>query len=218
MLMFSKPFVVLDLETSGIDPKRDEIIEVAMIRYENGKEVARYDDLIKIDFKLKEIITIITGITDKDLEEDGKDQEDVFSEVERVIKGAYIVAHNTNFDVGFLRAKGIDLDILGTIDTIPLAQILIPEAPSYSLESLTDDLNISHENSHRAMADVEATLELLKHLWKKAAEIPKPALNEIKEYLPRSVWDASAFFEDMKPGSVKAKTFKRCFIRSSDDQ
>ena len=69
--MFKQPFVVLDLETSGIDPKRDDIIEVAMIRYENGKEVARYDDLIKIDYKLPEIITIITGITDKDLEENG---------------------------------------------------------------------------------------------------------------------------------------------------
>ncbi len=200
--MFSKPFVVLDLETSGIDAKRDDIIEVAMIRYENGKEVARYDDLIKIDYKLPEIITIITGITDKDLEEDGKDRDDVFEEIERVIKGAYIVAHNTNFDVGFLRAKGIDLDILGTIDTIPLAQILIPEAPSYSLESLSDDLKISHENSHRAMADVEATLELLKHLWKLGGEIPKSALAEIKDFLPRADWDAGSFFEELKGSSA----------------
>jgi len=199
--MFKYPFVVLDLETSGIDPKRDEIIEVAMIRYENGKEVARYDDLIKIDFKLKEIITIITGITDKDLEESGQDQEDVFTEIEKVIKGAYIVAHNTNFDVGFLRAKGIDLDILGAIDTIPLAQILMPEAPSYSLESLTDDLKITHKNKHRAMGDVEATLDLFKHLWKLGAEIPRASLTEIRSFLPRADWDAGVFFEELKAGT-----------------
>ena len=50
--MFSRPFVILDLETSGIDPKKADIIEVAIIRYENGKEVGRYSDLIKIDYKL----------------------------------------------------------------------------------------------------------------------------------------------------------------------
>jgi DNA polymerase-3 subunit epsilon/ATP-dependent DNA helicase DinG len=204
--MFSKPFVVLDLETSGIDPKRDDIIEVAMIRYENGKEVARYDDLIKLDYKLPEIITIITGITDKDLEENGKDREEVFAEVERVIKDAYIVAHNSSFDVGFLRAKGVDLDnILGTIDTIPLAQILMPEAPSYSLESLTDDLEIAHKQKHRAMGDVEATLDLLKHLWKKGGAIPKASMNEIREFLPRADWDAEVFFEELKSTTSKSK-------------
>ena len=76
--MFNKPFVVLDLETSGTDPKKDDIIEVAMIRYENGKEVKRYDDLIKIDYELPKIISIITGITDQDLQENGKDRDAVF--------------------------------------------------------------------------------------------------------------------------------------------
>jgi len=204
MGMFSKPFVILDLETSGIDPKQNDIIEVAMIRYENGKEVARYDDLIKIDYKLPEIITIITGITDKDLEENGKEEDDVFAEVEKVLKGAYIVGHNINFDIGFLREKGIEMDVLGQIDTIPIAQILIPEAASYSLESLSDDLKIGHENSHRAMADVEATLDLFKHLWKKAGEVPKNTLSEIREYLPRADWDAGIFFEELK-GSSKSK-------------
>ncbi len=204
--MFKQPFVVLDLETSGIDPKRDEIIEVAMIRYENGKEVDRYDDLIKIDFKLSEIITIITGITDKDLEENGREKDDVFAEVERVINGAYIVAHNSNFDVGFLREKGIDLhNILGTIDTIPLAQILMPEAPSYSLESITDDIGITHKNKHRAMGDVEATLDLLKHLWKLGGQIPRASLKEIQEYLPRAEWDAGIFFDELKPSASKSK-------------
>lgn len=202
--MFSKPFVILDLETSGIDSKRDDIIEVAMIRYENGKEVARYDDLIKIDYKLPEIITIITGITDKDLKEGGKEKAEVLAEVEKVIKGAYIVGHNINFDVGFLREKGVKLEVPGYIDTIPIAQILLPEAVSYSLESLTDDLNISHENSHRAMADVEATLDLFKFLWKKADQIPKATLTEIREYLLRSDWNSAVVFEELK-GSAKSK-------------
>jgi len=204
--MFERPFVILDLETSGIDPKRDEIIEVAMIRYEKGKEVARYDDLIKIDFKLSQIITIITGITDENLEKNGKDKELVFEEIEKLIQGAYIVGHNIQFDAGFLNHNGINLDVPGYIDTIPLAQILLPEAVSYSLESLTDDLKINHENSHRAMADVEATLDLFKFLWQKAGEIPKATLNEIKEHLPKARWDGSVFFEEVKAAAGRLKS------------
>ncbi len=204
--MFQKPFVVLDLETSGIDPKRDDIIEVAMIRYENGKEVGRYEDLIKVDYKLPDIITMITGITDQDLEAKGKEKGPVYYEIKHLLKGAYLVAHNTRFDVGFLREKDIELDILGEIDTIPLAQILMPEVASYSLESLADDLNINHENSHRAMADVEATLDLLKHLWKLGCQLPKATLTEIREHLPKATWDAGVFFEALKSTSTQLKT------------
>ncbi len=204
--MFKKPFVILDLETSGIDPKKNDIIEVAMIRYENGKEVARYDDLIKIDYKLPDIITIITNITDQDLEEEGKHKGPVFKEVEDLLKGAYIVGHNIQFDLGFLRENGIELDLLGEIDTIPIAQILMPEVASYSLESLTDDLDINHENSHRAMADVEATLALFKHLWNLGGQLPKSTLSDIREHLPKSTWDSSIFFDVLKSTSNTLKS------------
>ena len=196
--MFNKPFVVLDLETSGIDPKSADIIEVAMIRYDNGKEVARYDDLIKVDYKLPDIITVITGITDEDLEKNGKPAEEVYKEINKVIKGAYMVGHNINFDYAFLKSAGIDLDILGLIDTIPIAQILYPNFVSYSLESLSDDLEIKHVNRHRAMGDVEATLELMKIMWKEAGTLPKSLILEIQELLSRSDWKGGVFFEEIK--------------------
>lgn len=212
--MFPKPFVILDLETSGIDPKRNEIIEVALIRYENGQEVARYTDLIKVDFKLPEIITIITGITDWHLEDKGKKKADVLAKTQELIRGAYIVGHNIQFDVGFLRASGLEMDVLGYIDTVPLSQILLPQMASYSLESLSDELNISHKNSHRAMADVEATLSLFGHLWNKGGEIPRTTMLEIKDHLPKATWDSAIFFEELEPNSnvlvsdVKAQSFQ----------
>ena len=196
--MFKKPFVVLDLETSGIDPKSADIIEVAMIRYENGKEVARYDDLIKVDYELPDIITVITGITDEDLEKDGRSADEVYKEINKVIKGAYMVGHNINFDYAFLKSAGIDLDILGLIDTIPIAQTLYPNFVSYSLESLSDDLEIKHKNRHRAMGDVEATLELMKIMWKEAGTLPKNLISEIQELLPRGDWKGGVFFEEIK--------------------
>ncbi|MBN2087080.1 DEAD/DEAH box helicase [Candidatus Peregrinibacteria bacterium] len=212
--MFKKPFVVLDLETSGVDPKSADIIEVAMIRYENGVEVARYDDLIKVDYKLPDIITVITGITDKDLEENGKPAKEVYKEINKVIKGAYMVGHNINFDYAFLKSAGIDLDILGLIDTIPIAQILYPNFVSYSLESLSDDLDIKHKNKHRAMGDVEATLELMKIMWKELNTLPKNLVTEIQEILPRADWKGGVFFEEVKGGKTIINTKTTTSIRN----
>jgi DNA polymerase-3 subunit epsilon/ATP-dependent DNA helicase DinG len=202
--MFKDPFVILDLETSGTDPKKNDIIEVAIVRYENGKEVARYSDLIKLDYDLPKIITVITTITDKDLQEKGKDKKAVFREIEKMLKGAYLIGHNINFDASFLQAKKVELDILGYIDTIPLAQILFPQAVSYSLESLSDDLEIEHVNKHRAMGDVEATLELFRILCDKIDALPQQTINEIQKYIERSSWDAGVVFQ--KTQSIKATT------------
>ncbi len=196
--MFKQPFVVLDLETSGVDPKTDDIIEVAMIRYENGKEVERYDQLIKTGTPLSKIITLITGITDEELNENGKEKAEVYKEIARMLKGAYLICHNTAFDHGFLWAKGIKLDILGLMDTIPLAQILFPQAASYSLESLSVDLGIEHVHKHRAMGDVEATLELFRKLWETANDLPAPLVREIKGHLAKASWEGGIFFEELK--------------------
>ena len=207
--MLQKPFVILDLETSGTNPKKDDIIEVAMIRYEKGKEVGRFEGLIKIDYELPKIIPIITGITDKDLQEDGQDKGLVFEEIEEMLDGAYMIAHNIKFDAGFLKANGLKLDVLGFIDTIPLAQILIPGAASYSLESLSDDLKIKHVNRHRAMGDVEATLELFKHLCEKAGELPKSVIQDINDHCARCDWDEGVIFEDIAEGAINKSRQKQ---------
>lgn len=204
--MFNKPFVVLDLETSGIDPRKDDIIEVAMIRYENGKEADRYESLVSIDYPLDKIITIITGITDEELKENGRPKETVYAEMADFIKGAFVVAHNTAFDVGFLQAKKIKLDVLGYLDTIPLAQICFPELPSYSLESLSDDLDITHENKHRAMSDVEATVGLFKKIWERIEALPTKTLKEIKHFGQFSTWDGSFVFENAAGSSAGSST------------
>lgn len=193
--MFNKPFVILDLETSGTDPNNDEIIEVAMIRYENMEEVDRYESLIKIDKALSKIVSLITNINDEDLDKDGKDSADVFPKISRMLDGAYLIAHNVNFDFSFLKENNIKMNILGQIDTMELAQVLMSNSTSYSLESLSDDLNIIHKNKHRAMGDVEATLELFKALISKVESIPSFELMNIQNYIKRCDWRNACVFD-----------------------
>ena len=199
--MFSQPFVILDLETTGVMPDKDQILEVACIRYENGKEVDRLEAVIRVLLPLPDIITFITGITDEEVKKNGVPLDSVQDKLEEILSGAYIIGHNIQFDIGFLKSSGIDLKTIGDIDTIPLAQILYPEATSYSLESLSTDFEIEHGKSHRAMGDVEATLELFKHLWKKASKLPKNLIHHIQDLIPKSEWDGAIFFEELKASS-----------------
>lgn len=192
--MLKKPFVVLDLETTGVDPRACEIIEIALIRYENGREVARLNELIKIESDLPKIITAITGITDEEIRSKGKPANEIFGKAEKLLKKAYLVGHNIKFDIEFLRAKGVDLEILGQIDTVPLSQIVFPQLASFSLESLAADLGIEHTASHRAMGDAEATLELLNRLMEEIEKWPKELLKDICSCIKRSTWDGQAVF------------------------
>ncbi len=200
--MLHHPFVVLDLETSGIDPKKEDIIEVALIRYEQGKEVARYQALIQRGQALPDLITHITGITNEMLQKEGQEKAEVLKRTQELIRGAYLIGHNIQFDAGFLAAHGIEMDILGQLDTIPLAQIAFPDLPSYSLESITDDLSISHADSHRAMADVQASLALMQRALAELSRLPAPDLKQMRELMQRSEWPSAVFFEGVQPSVV----------------
>jgi len=202
-IMFKKSLVIVDLETSGVDPKVNDIIEIAVIRYENGKEVGRFSSLVKINYKLSPIITAITAITDDEIKQKGRPLKEVLEEAMPLLQNAYVMGHNVNFDVGFLKKAGVKLNELGLIDTLPLAQIAFPQNGSYSLEVLSDALGIAHENSHRAMSDVEATLDLFKCIWDVFCRLPEKGIEVIAQAVSRSTWECGVIFEEIKGHSGK---------------
>jgi len=175
--MPSDTLVFLDLETTGLNSSTDKIIEIAAIKISKGKIVEKFDSLVNPGVKIPDIISSITGIQDSDVE-----TAPPWSKIQEQIKnflGDHILAgHNLPFDLSFLATNSLKLPNI-FFDTCDLAGILLPKVESLSLETLTTAFNFKHENSHRAMSDVEACFELWQYLKNLAVNLS----DEIKQEL-----------------------------------
>lgn len=156
-------WVVLDVETTGLHPESDRIIEFAARRYRNGVIESEYSTLVFPDQRLPEKITELTGIQDKQLLRAPRFDE-IAQKIVEMIGGLPIVAHNAKFDAEFLvyecARQKITLDV-NYIDTVRLARLAFPGLENYKLNTLIHELNLlDHGQEHRAMSDVDATARL----------------------------------------------------------
>lgn len=185
--------VAVDLETTGFDAVRDEIIEVAAVRIVDGELVEEFSTLVNPARPIPETITLLTGISDDDVlnaPSAGKALESLRS----FVGAAPWIAHNISFDAGFLN-KRKSLQNNTRIDTYELASILLPRAPRYNLSALTAMLGIDIGTAHRALSDARATAKLYLLLWQRALELPTSLLKEILLLAGSLPWDARAVFE-----------------------
>ncbi|MFC1655520.1 helicase C-terminal domain-containing protein [Patescibacteria group bacterium] len=199
-------YIALDIETTGLSAERDEIIELGATLFDNDKILKKYQTFLKASEPLPPLITHITSITDADLE-GAPNIEDVQEEFMDFIGDYPIVGHSIQFDLGFLRAKGIVFENI-TYDTLPLSQMLLPGLPTYSLEMITQKLEIDHKAKHRALDDAIASAILFQQLAKKISEIDHDILEEIKVLVKRSNWSLKDLFLTHK-SSEHAKPTKR---------
>ncbi len=156
-------YVVLDVETTGLNPASDKIIEIGAVRIENGKEVAAYSKLIDPEMPIPEKVQQLTHISDGDVH--GMPTiESVIEEFHEFCKGAILVAHNASFDMAFFkRAFGAaKLDFSHPkLDTLTLARCLLPDNKSHKLGDLCKHFGILLDKAHRAVHDARATSTLL---------------------------------------------------------
>ena len=185
-------FIVFDLETTGTDCNNDRIIELAAVKYINGRPVSEFVHLIDPEIPIPEYITVLTGISDKDVKGKPKIQ-DVLPEFLRFSKDLPIVGHNVGFDIGFLNAKLSDLDELlipGTdcyYDTLLLSQIFFPvEVPNHQLSTLTEYFGFESDNLHRAYNDCAATGHLFLKIIEKSASCSESTVRKLVELSGKS--------------------------------
>lgn len=158
------PYYVLDTETTGFSPKKDEMIEVAAIKVVDGRIADSFETFINPGRHIPKRITDLTGISDSDVC-DAPDCDTVAVELDRFLSEPYpVVGHNIAFDLRFIQAAfervGLDYDF-EQMDTCKLARQAFPYFLDYKLNTLIEGLNLAnHEQMHRAMDDVIVTNNL----------------------------------------------------------
>jgi DNA polymerase-3 subunit epsilon/ATP-dependent DNA helicase DinG len=192
-------FVSIDLETTGLDASNDHIIEIGAVRFQGDRELERFTTLIKPPKSIPARITQITGIRNSDVA-DAPPIETVRPELLAFVGGdvAAVIAHSATFDIGFLRAAGIEFH-RPVYDTLELAQILLPGLASYSLIELCQALNIDETPTHRALSDSLATVELFRRLWQQAANLA-PTVHDLllESAQVAGGWVYTQFFADTR--------------------
>ena len=183
---FSGAYVAFDLETTGLSSLRDEIIEIGGVILQDGKELGRFQRFVNPGRPLSQKIVDLTGITDSMLQ-DAPDIETVLPEFLAFCQGLPLVAHNADFDVGFVAAacRRLGLAFSPTYaDTLVLAQNLMPHLNKFKLDVVADALSLPEFQHHRA-ADDALTCGLIFHrLSRRLAEMDIHRLQAINPAMP----------------------------------
>lgn len=177
-------FVVFDIETTGFSPTENNIIEIGAVKIEGGKITGRFSTFVNPKEPIPYRIEKLTGINDA-MVADAPFINDALTQFASFAEGAVYVAHNAQFDMGFLRAKEEAAGIIrqySYVDTLGMARLLVPEIARFKLDNLCKFFRIPLENHHRAVDDAEATahifLKLCDRLRGKEAETLS-ALNDL---------------------------------------
>jgi DNA polymerase III epsilon subunit family exonuclease len=156
-------FVVLDLETTGVDPTRHEIIEIAAIRYRKGTTTHEtLQALVKPTKKVPDKITKITGITQEMLDKEGEPLVQVLPQFTEFIGSLRLVTFNAEFDMAFLEAAfekhGIAKPANPVSCALKMARRAWPRRKSFRLEHLANDGAFAEGKAHRALEDARQAL------------------------------------------------------------
>jgi len=172
----SQTFIVFDLETTGFSNKNDKITEIGAVKVENFKIVDRFSQLINPEKDISYKVQELTGITN-DLIKDKPTIEEILPKFVEFIGDSVLVAHNADFDMGFMQQKCREQNIEfknTSVDTLTLARTLLPHMKRFRLNLIAKELGIPLLNHHRAVDDAEATahifIKFLEMIKKKGAE------------------------------------------------
>ena len=154
-MTFDQEFVAFDLETTGLSSKTDTIIEIGAVVIKDGKEVDRFQTFVDPGRKLEKKIVELTGITDEMLSGAPKIEE-ILPKFLDFIGDRVLVAHNSDFDTGFIRAACVKTGLpynFTAADTLILSQNLLPHLSKFKLDVVANALSLPEFNHHRAADD-----------------------------------------------------------------
>lgn len=161
-------YVVVDIETTGLDSEKDEIIELAALRVVDHKVTETFSSLLRIKNPLPAEISALTGIRQEELLSEGKPPEEALEAFWSFVGQSPVVGHNLGFDQAFLRrasaAAGISTPRVTLVDTLTLARRRVRDVPDHRLATLAEYFELEPEGSHRALADCHTTFRVYEKL------------------------------------------------------
>lgn len=155
-------FVSFDIETTGLMPTKDKIIEIGAVKIVDGEEVGRFKRFVNPEMELPKKITEITGIDD-DMLKDSDDIGIVIRDFLEFLEDYIVIGHNVQFDYSFIKVSSVRENLefdKHALDTLVLSRKLHKELPSKTLINMCQHYGIKNFRAHRAYDDARATAQL----------------------------------------------------------
>ncbi len=174
-------YCILDIETTGLSYRTEKITEFGAIKVKNGEIIDTFECFVNPEKPIPYEVIKVTHITD-DMVRDAETIEQVLPKFLDFIGDDVLVAHNANFDIGFIRhfaeLQGYKLDNT-YIDTLALARDMFPEYKRHKLGLIADNLGIRVEVAHRALDDVKTLVKVFNVMIKNLKDKGANTLNDI---------------------------------------
>jgi DNA polymerase III epsilon subunit family exonuclease len=165
--LMENEYVVFDIETTGLDLMSNGITEIGAVKVRGGKKVEQFTTLIKPDYHIDAENEKITGINEEMVKDSPKISA-VMPDFIKFIDGTILVAHNAQFDMGFIRrfANAEEFEVKNRVmDTMNLARETVPSLKRVGLKEVADHFNVVFHH-HRALSDAHATADVFIEMMK----------------------------------------------------
>lgn len=189
------PIVAIDIETTGLDPHNDAIIEIGAVRFNGHRVESEWSTLINPGRPISSFITQLTGISN-DMVKNAPPVKAVINDLADFVGDVPVLGHSVGFDLGFLARQNI-LRYNEPIDTYELAAVLLPTASRYNLGALGQALGILLPATHRALDDARVTHAVYVRLLELAHQLP---IDLVAEFVRKSEpfdWGAGFTFKEV---------------------
>jgi ATP-dependent DNA helicase DinG len=192
--------VALDIETTGLDPQADAVLEIGAVRFNGRRLEAEWSTLINPGKPIPPFITQLTGINDQMVRQ-APPIRAVLAELQDFVGDAPVLGHSVRFDLSFLRRYKI-LGMNEALDTYELASVLLPSAERYNLGALGQALGVPLPATHRALDDARVTRAIYQIMYEQAQKLPLHVLAEIVQLCEGVEWGGQrVFYEALRARS-----------------
>ena len=188
-------YAALDLETTGLDPARDRVIEIGAVAFTSDQVTSTLEQLVDPGRAVPDTVLRLTGIKQEELR-GAATPESALRRLADFLRGRQPVGHGARLDVEFLEAAGLWDESQEILDTLDIARILLPGAGSHSLPLLSSEMGFIQPRPHRALDDADATRQLLLRLRDEAVGLHESLKESMVALVAPYEWPVARFFAE----------------------